>query len=177
MRGPSGTVAVPGRFPMPFQVVGRVPSRGVMIAIPPWACGQSGSGILPLIHGGQAARSRFHFLSAFMEGGSGILPLDAIQPELGRLCHAAAAGRGKGMKGASRRCGTRSQGMGHRPRSSKARRTRRAGTLPTSPSRRVRASHPLRPQSAAGSGQRPRRSSPRPWRMRTPLVSPSNPGS
>ena len=57
---------------MPFHVVGRVPSRGVMIAIPPWACGQS---------------------------GSGILPLDAIQPEPGRLCHLAAAGRGERHEG------------------------------------------------------------------------------
>ena len=52
--------------------------------------GQGGSGILPLIHAGQAAGSRFHLHSAFMEGGSGILPLDLIQPEPRRLCHVAA---------------------------------------------------------------------------------------
>ncbi len=54
--------------------------------------GQSGSGILPLplVHAGQAAGSRFHFQSAFMEAGSDILPLDVIQPEPRRLCHVAA---------------------------------------------------------------------------------------
>jgi hypothetical protein len=52
------------------------------------ASGQIGSGILPLIHAGQAAGSRFHFHSAFMEGGSGILPLDVTPPEPRRLCHA-----------------------------------------------------------------------------------------
>jgi hypothetical protein len=48
---------------------------------------QGGSGILPLIHATQAAGSRFHFHSASMEGGSGTLPLDVIQPEPRRLCH------------------------------------------------------------------------------------------
>jgi len=49
--------------------------------------------ILPLIHAGQAAGSRFHFHSAFMEGGSGILPLFAIQPEPRRLCRLSARGQ------------------------------------------------------------------------------------
>ena len=71
----------PKSFPHP---VGRVPSRGVMNAPPPCSFGQS---------------------------GSGILPLDAIQPEPGRLCHLSAGDVGKGMKGASRMCGTPSQGM------------------------------------------------------------------
>ena len=43
-------------------------------------CGQRGSGILPLAHAGQAAGSRFHVHWAFMEGGNGILPLDATPP-------------------------------------------------------------------------------------------------
>ena len=36
------------------------------------------------------ADSRFHFHLAFMEGGSGILPLDVIHPEPRRLCHGSA---------------------------------------------------------------------------------------
>jgi hypothetical protein len=48
---------------------------------------QGVNGILPLIHATQAAGSRFHFHSASMEGGGGILPLDVIQPEPRRLCH------------------------------------------------------------------------------------------
>jgi len=54
---------------------------------------QSGSDILPLIHAWQAAGSRFHLHLAFMEGGSGILPLDVIQPEPRRLGDVS-AGRG-----------------------------------------------------------------------------------
>jgi len=52
--------------------------------------GQSGSGILPRIHPGQAAGSRFHFHSAFMVGGSGVPPLEMTQPEPRRLCHVSA---------------------------------------------------------------------------------------
>jgi len=52
--------------------------------------GQSDSGILTLIHAGQAAGSRFHCHSAFMEGDSGILPLDVTRPEPRRLCNVSA---------------------------------------------------------------------------------------
>jgi hypothetical protein len=39
---------------------------------------ESGNGILPRVHAGQADGSRFHVHWAFMEGDSGILPLDVI---------------------------------------------------------------------------------------------------
>ncbi len=52
--------------------------------------GQTGTGILPQGHAGQADGSLFHFHWAFMEGGSGILPLDVIHPEPRRLRHVSA---------------------------------------------------------------------------------------
>ncbi len=78
------------RFVALAPFVGRVPSRGGRDVASPVRRGQSGSGILPLVHAGQAAGSRFHFQWAFMEAGSGILPLDVIQPEPRRLCQVSA---------------------------------------------------------------------------------------
>ena len=63
------------------HAVGRVPSRGGRDAAFRASLGRSGGGILSRVHAGQAAGSRFHLHLAFMEGGSGILPLDVIQPE------------------------------------------------------------------------------------------------
>jgi hypothetical protein len=82
--------ATPRRAEGSALAVGRVPSRGGKEAAPRCAVGQRGSGILPRVHAGQAAGSRFHFHLAFMEGGSGILPLDVIQPKPRRLCHVSA---------------------------------------------------------------------------------------
>ena len=69
------------------HAVGRVPSRGGKDTELHASPGHSGSGILPLVHAGQAAGSRFHSHLACMEGGSGILPLGKTQPEPRRLCH------------------------------------------------------------------------------------------
>ncbi len=51
---------------------------------------ESGSGFQPLSRHGSAARCRCHVELAFIEGGSGVLPLDVIQPDPRRLCHASA---------------------------------------------------------------------------------------
>ena len=83
---------LPGSLPLSYACpdVGRVPSRGGQDAALSSVSGARWQRHLAADPCRQAAGSRFHLHSAFMEGGSGVPPLEVTQPEPRWHCHISA---------------------------------------------------------------------------------------